>query len=141
MAKRSKTKFPFPKLGNDYESAKAEYERLQGLTEEELHEEMYKARRAEDVLRKSKKDNEDLNKLKTDLKTFIDEHMPDELLKELDKIARDKKQTIKEIKEMDEIADTVMDLKIKNSEFNNDISCQTQKQKAILDIIRKRENS
>jgi divalent metal cation (Fe/Co/Zn/Cd) transporter len=140
MAKKRKQKFPFPKLGNDLESAKREYERLQSLSEEELHEEMYKAKRAEVVLKKKKKDCDDLNKLKEELKTFIDAHMPDELLKEIERIARDKKQTLKEIKDMEQIKDTVLDLKIKNGEHNNDIACQTQKQKAILEIVRKREN-
>lgn len=133
MAKKKST-FKYKKLGQE------EFERLLGLSEEELHEEMFNAKRAEDVLRKKKKDDEELNKLKDDLKTFIDEHMPDDLLKEIDKVSRDKKQTIKEIKAMEKISDTVMDLSIKNKEHNNDIQCQKQKQSAILEIIRKRQN-
>lgn len=135
MAKKKKITFKYKALGQEA------YNELMGMEEEELHKELFNAQRGEDVLKKKKKDDPDLNKLKENVKTFIDEHMPDELLKEIDKVARDKKQTIKEIKDMDKIKDEVMDLSLKNSEHNKDIKVQKEKQKAILEILRKRENS
>lgn len=134
MAKK-KSKFKYPKLGLE------KFNQLQECSTDELHEEMFKAKRAEDVLKKKKKDDPKLNELKEKIQTFIDEHMPDDLLKEIARIAADKKQTLKEIKDMNGIKDSVMDLKIESKEHNDDIAVQTQKQKAILEIIRKRENS
>lgn len=135
MAKKGKKTFKYKQLGEE------KYEELKGMKDEELHKEVFNAQRAEDVLKKKRKDDEKLNKLKDEIKSFIDENMPDSLLRELDKVMRDKKQTIKEIKDDKKIKDTVMDLHILQGEHNKDILFQKQKQKAILEILRKREQN
>lgn len=122
------------KSGYKYKMLKPDdFDRLKGLTQEELEKEFVKARKNEQAAKKMKKDDQELEAINTVIKKHREENTP--------KKVKELQEEIKEIKkEVDEeIQDEIEDRKALSEGHNNLIKEFTETQKAILDILRSRE--
>ena len=122
------------KSGYKYKQLKPEdYDALKSMKSSELETEFVKARRNEQAAKKAKKDDLDLIRLSETIKKHRQENMP--------KKVKELQEEIKELKkEVDsDIEDEINDKKALSKGHGNIIKEFTEKQDAILEILRNRE--